>query len=912
MLVQCGWVVQDYAQMNISAGVGVAIREFPLQTGFADYLLYADGKAIGIVEAKPENHTLVGVETQSAKYTSGLPENFPAWRLPLPFAYESTGILTRFTNNLDPQPCSREVFSFHRPAELIRMAELESQLRAGLQHLPPLDPGRLWRVQVDAIANLEKSLADNHSRALIQMATGSGKTFTACNLVYRLIKFAHAKRILFLVDRNNLGRQTLAEFQQFVSPGAPYKFTEEFNVQRLKNNAIDPSCKVCITTIQRLYSILKGEPEFDESAEEISQFEWANALASGPLPVVYNAIIPIETFDFIIIDECHRSIYNLWRQVLEYFDAFLIGLTATPSKQTIGFFDGNLVQEYTHEKAVIDGVNVGYEVFRIETQITRDGAKLARVPDYFVPRRDRSTRQKRFAQLDNDLIYTGNQLDRDVVSESQIRLVLSTFRDCLPRIFPLRTDVPKTLIFAKNDLHADDITRIAREVFGKGNDFCQKITSKTTGRKPEDLLAEFRNSFNPRIAVTVDMIATGTDVKPLECLLFMRNINSAGYFEQMKGRGCRVIPSDDLRGVTPDSKGKTHFVIVDAVGVTESDKTFSQPLDRKPSVAFHKILNTVAAGVVDVDVVSTLAARLIRLDRQLDDSQRGQIAAESGGKTPADLAGDLLGSIEPDKLTALAIEKFSLPPDTEPTESQITVMEQQTMAAALKPFHNPNLRDAIMRVKTQNDQIIDEINQDSLVRAGFDAAALEKAKSVIKSFMEFIETNKDEIEAIRVLYSRPYRLGLRYRQVRELAQKLTAAPFFVDPRKPESVERIWQAYQAMEPQKVRGAGRHLVDLIALVKHAITPDSPLVPIATVVEERYSQWLAEKEAAGATFTAEQRRWLVAIKDHIANSLAIEQEDFQEVPFNQLGGMGRAYELFGDMLPALLEELNGRLVA
>ncbi|MGC8541882.1 MAG: DEAD/DEAH box helicase family protein, partial [Phycisphaerae bacterium] len=294
-----------------------------LQTGFADYLLYADGKAIGVVEAKPENHTLMGVETQSAKYTSGLPGNFPAWRLPLPFAYESTGILTRFTNNLDPQPCSREVFSFHRPAELIRLAELNSQLRAGLQHLPPLDHGRLWRVQVDAIENLEKSLASNHPRALIQMATGSGKTFTACNLVYRLIKFAQAKRVLFLVDRNNLGRQTLAEFQQFASPGTPYKFTEEFNVQRLKNNAIDPSCKVCITTIQRLYSILKGEPEFDESAEEISQFEWGNALASGPLPVVYNATIPIETFDFIIIDECHRSIYNLWRQVLEYFDAFL-------------------------------------------------------------------------------------------------------------------------------------------------------------------------------------------------------------------------------------------------------------------------------------------------------------------------------------------------------------------------------------------------------------------------------------------------------------------------------------------------------------------------------------------------------------------------------------------------------------
>ncbi len=912
MLIQCGWLVQDYTAMNISAGTGVAIREFPLQTGFADYLLYAEGKAIGVIEAKPENYTLTGVEAQSAKYTSGFPENFPHWGLPLPFAYESTGKLTRFTNNLDPSPCSRDVFAFHRPEELLRLVQTDCQLRRALRELPPLQTQRLWRVQTEAIQNLEASLAANRPRALIQMATGSGKTFTACNVVYRLIKHAHARRVLFLVDRNNLGRQTLNEFQRFANPDSPYKFTEEFNVQRLGSNAIDPSCKVCITTIQRLYSILKGEPDFDESAEEISQFESANALFRQPLPVVYNPNIPLETFDFIIIDECHRSIYNLWRQVLEYFDAFLIGLTATPTKQTIGFFNNNLVQEYTHEKAVADGVNVGYEIFRIETQITKDGATLSKDPDYFVPHRDRSTRQKRFAALDNDLIYTGKQLDRDVVNESQIRLVLSTFRDWLPKIFPDRNDAPKTLIFAKNDNHAEDITRITREVFGKGNDFCHKITSKTTGHKPEDLLAEFRNSYHPRVAVTVDMIATGTDVKPLECLLFMRNINSAGYFEQMKGRGCRVISSDDLQGVTPDARAKSHFVIVDAVGVTETDKTFSQPLDRKPSVAFDKILNTVATGAANADIASTLAARLIRLDRQLDESQRAAIAAEAGGKTPAALAAQLLGSIDPDKITLHAVEQFHLAPETEPTEEQLNVVEQQAVAAALKPFHNPKLRAAILQAKDRNDQVIDEVNQDVLLQAGYDKAALEKAGTMISSFKKFIEDNKDEIEAIRVLYSRPYRLGLRYGQVRELAQKLNVPPFFVDSQKPQSVERLWHAFEAVEPKKVKGSGKHLVDLIALVKHAITPDSPLVPIAEVVEERYRGWLAEKQTAGVTFSPDQRRWLDAIKDHIANALTIEQDDLQEIPFNQLGGLGRAYELFGSDFPSLLDELNGRLVA
>ena len=606
-LVQCGWLVQNHRDMNISAGPGVAIREFPLTTGFADWLLYGNCKALGTIEAKPEGHTLTGVEKQSAKYTTGLPANLPHYHLPLPFAYESTGTVTQFTNFLDPDPRSREVFTFHRPEELIRLATLESQLRANLRNMPVLNPEGLWKVQVEAIRNLEKSLAFNYARALIQMATGSGKTFVACSGSYRLIKFGRAKRILFLVDRNNLGKQTDNEFQQYVSPYNNYKFTEEYGVQRLRRNTIDPAAKVCITTIQRLYSILKGEEEFEDENEEGSLFESAPSLVKEPMPVVYNPKVPIETFDIIIVDECHRSIYNIWRQVLEYFDAFIIGLTATPSPQTIGFFNGNLVQDYSHEKAVVDGVNVGYDVYRIETKITKGGAKLAKEPGHFVPHRDRRTRKKKLKELEDDLTYTANDLDRDVVAMDQIRLVVRTFRDRLfTEIFPGRTEVPKTLVFAKTDLHADDIVKVIREEFGRGNDFCQKITSKTTGKKPDDLLNEFRNSYNPRIAVTVDMIATGTDVKPLECLIFMRNINSASYFEQMKGRGCRVIRPDDLQSVTPDAKQKTHFVIVDAVGVCERDKTTSKPLDRKPSVSLEKILNTVAAGAASDDICSTL------------------------------------------------------------------------------------------------------------------------------------------------------------------------------------------------------------------------------------------------------------------------------------------------------------------
>ena len=327
------------------------------------------------------------------------------------------------------------------------------------------------------------------------MATGSGKTFTAVNFCYRLIKFAKAKRILFLVDRNNLGKQALNEFQQFASPYSGYKFNEEYTVQHLRKNTIDPASKVCITTIQRLYSMLKGEDEFLEENEEGSLFETETSLLKEPLPVVYNAKIPIETFDFIVVDECHRSIYNVWRQVLEYFDAFLIGLTATPTTQTIGFFNGNLVQEYTHEKAVMDGVNVGYDVYRIETQITKAGARLVKEPGVFVPHRDRRTKLKKYRELDDDLTYTATQLDRDVVAENQLRLVIRTFKDKLPEIFPGRTEVPKTLVFAKSDLHAEDVVRVIREEFGRGNDFCQKITSKS--HKPDETAAAIADCLQP-------------------------------------------------------------------------------------------------------------------------------------------------------------------------------------------------------------------------------------------------------------------------------------------------------------------------------------------------------------------------------------------------------------------------------
>jgi len=909
-LEQCGWVVQDHKAMNIMAGLGVAVREFPLKTGAADYLLYVSGKVIGLVEAKPVGHTLTGVELQSSKYSEGLPEDIPNYVLPIPFMYESTGVETQFTNCLDPVPRSREEFTFHRPEELLRLVNLDHQLRYNLTEMPVLAERGLWQVQIEAIYSLEESLSHNRPRALIQMATGSGKTFTACTSCFRLIKFGMAKRILFLVDRNNLGRQTLREFQKFQSPYTSHSFTEEYHVQHLKKNIIDPAGKVCITTIQRLYSILKGEEEFEDANEEQSMFETESPLRHDPMPVVYNPQIPIETFDFIVVDECHRSIYNVWRQVLEYFDAFIIGLTATPTPQTVGFFFGNVVQNYSHEKAVADGVNVGYEVYSIRTKVTATGATLEKAPEMLVVHRDKRTREKRLKELEDDLTYSGTELDRDVVNPAQIRLIIQTFRDKLfTEIFPGRKEVPKTLVFAKNDNHAEDIVRIIRQEFGKGNDFCQKITYRTTGKKPEEVLNEFRNSYNPRIAVTVDMIATGTDVKPLECLLFMRMIRSASYFEQMKGRGSRIIGTDDLLAVTPDALHKTHYVIVDAVGVCEEDKTASKPLDRNPSVPLDKLLQMVAQGRVHPDIVSTLAARLARLGREISQDQSREIASQAEGESLSTLTSELLTSIDPDVNWQKAVEKYSIPEGQEPTEKQLDEVEHESMTEALKPFHQPKLRELIIVIKSSLEQVIDEITQDELLSAGYDADAKLKAKSKLEDFRRFLEENRDEIEAIRILYSKPYRAGLRYAQVKELRDAIERPPLSL--KQPEFM--LWKLYEAVEPDQVKGkGGKALVDLVAIVRHALHPEEPLVPVGTTVEERYVEWLSEQETAGVEFTREQRKWLDAIRDHIASSLYIDQDDFELPPLSQLGGLGKAHQLFGDKLSTILDELNERLAA
>ena len=523
--------------------------------------------------------------------------------------------------------------------------------------------------------------------------------------------------------------------------------------------------------------------------------------------------------------------------------------------------------------------------------------------DYWVDKRDRQTRKVRWEQLEEDLTYTPYQLDREVVAEDQIRTVIQTFRDRLfTEIFPGRRDVPKTIIFAKDDSHADDIVRVARLAFDKGNDFCQKITYKTTGAKPEDLLASFRNSYNPRIVVTVDMIATGTDIKPVEVVFFMRNVRSRSFFEQMKGRGVRTISATEFNAVTPDARNKNRFVIVDAVGVTEAELSDSYTLDRQPAVSFDKLMDLVGRGSRDLDVLSSLAGRLARLDRQLTPQDRQAIEAAAQGVSLQTLVSGLVNAADPDAALEAAQQATG---QEEPPESAVAQAQEQLLKAAAKPFAaNLQLRHLLVDIRHSYEQTIDAVSIDAVIEAGFSDA---QAGVLVQSFREFIEENRDEITALQVLYERPYRRRLSYADIKALADALQAPP------RSWTTDRLWQAYRQLDQSKVRGSGqRALADIVSLVRFAVGEADELAPFAAQVNERFMGWLDMQETAGRALTEEQRRWLEAIRDHIAGSVSIELSDFQYAPFSQQGGLAHAHSVFGEELASLLEELNLELVA
>jgi type I restriction enzyme R subunit len=909
----CGWLIQDKKRLNLSAGIGVAVREYSTEVGPADYVLFVNQKPVGVIEAKREEE---GVkfsvhESQVEEYANAklkLIDN-----LPLPFLYLSSGAITKFTDTRDPNPRYREVFTFHRPETLVKWIRKEVSLRTRMsENFPELDPSGLRECQIDAITNLETSFKKNRPKALVQMATGSGKTFTAITSVYRLLKHVKAERILFLVDTKNLGEQAEGEFRKFIPQDDNRLFPELYGVSRLTSSFIPEDSQVYISTIQRLYSILKGV-DLDESAEEENPNE-QRSYAKEALPVVYSEKLPIEFFDYIVIDECHRSIYNLWKQVLDYFDAFQVGLTATPDNRTFGYFNQNIVSDYGYEKAVVDGVLVPYNVYSIETQITKDGAAIKM--GEMVDKRERLTRKKFWESVDEDVEYTGKQLDKDIVNPSTIRTIIKEVKQQLPTMFPDRADtngnfeVPKMLIFAKTDSHAEDIIDIVREEFDERSDFCKKITYQSK-EDPKTILSQFRNDYYPRIAVTVDMIATGTDIRPLEVLLFMRDVKSRSYYEQMKGRGTRTCSLEELKAKgTPSAKyAKDHFVIIDAIGVEQSQKTDSRPLEKAPSVSLKEILQRIAVGDRSEEMMSTLANRLLRLDKQINEFEKQTFEEKAQGKGISEVVRQLLYAHDPD--TKESIEQIirSEQPGiaTKELEDQVKDKHQAILEHAISVFHNPDLRDFIVDVRKKYDQIIDTLNIDTVVTSGWVKDQQAEAEKLIADFKLWIEENKDEITALQIFYDQPYRRReLTFKMLKELSEQIirtrpTLAPL-----------RIWKAYEQLET--VTGQPKNeLIALVSLIRRVAGIDSALTTFDKTVDKNFADWVWKKQQ-GATikFTKEQMEWLYLMKDHIAISVNLNVDDLDLTPFNAYGGRGRMWQLFGEDMDEIILELNETLVA
>ncbi|WP_375502141.1 DEAD/DEAH box helicase family protein [uncultured Jatrophihabitans sp.] len=895
-LSEAGWSVQDKKAMNLFATQGVAVREVTLKPGHgrADYLLYVDQRVVGVIEAKPEGTPLSGVEWQSSKYAEGLPAEVKLAALTtggrLPFVFEASGTETHFTNGYDPEPRARRIFNVPKPSTLANILKHKDEQhptwRGKVRELPPLDEQPLRPAQITAIDGVEASLREQrYDRSLIQMATGAGKTYTAVTLAYRLLKFGGFSRILFLVDRNNLAKQTMAEFENYQTPDDGRKFTELYNVNRLSHGPMPEATSVAISTIQRVFKALRDEEpgENDDPALD----GW---VPEHPVTVAYQPNIPPETFDLIVVDEAHRSIYGQWRGVLEYFDAHVIGLTATPGKQTFGFFMQNLVSEYTYPQSVAENVNVDFEIYRIKTQISEQGSTIE--AGTVVPKVDRRTRAQRYEALEVDLDYTARQLDRAVTATDQIRTVLETFRDRLfTEIFPGRSVVPKTLIFAKDDAHAEEIVTQAREVFGKGNDFAAKITYNA--RDADKQLAALRTSAELRIAVTVDMIATGTDVKPLECVFFMRDVRSPQYFEQMKGRGARTITSADFQAVTPDAKEKVRFVLVDAVGVTEH-AFVEPPLNREKSISLAKLLEKAANLTITEDETATLASRLAALEAQITPDERAELDAVADGSLRA-VVRHLVDAVDPD------VQAKALADAVDPDEAR-----QRLIIDAVRPIAaNPDLRTRILELRRAHDRVVDEVSADVLLDA-HGVVDTGKAKSVVESWRAYLDEHRSEITAIQLLAEARER-RVSFGDIKELADRISRPPYNWTP------DIIWNAYGALEVRSIGHAPRRtLTDLVSLIRYTLGEDDTLVPYADRVAEKYAAWLAQQKQAGVTFSDAERWWLDRMVQVVASSAGISAADLDQPPFIENGGTDGALRDLGSRAADLIDQLNAELTA
>ena len=818
-LQDAGWEVVDRKHYSPTLSA-VAITEGILKGNLeADYLLFIEGKAIGVIEAKRADISLsYAVIKQVENYTYKLLKWYQYWQKPLPFVYISNGKEILFRDIRDENSSYQPLLQMHTPKEVAKMAGIKNEF-AGL---PYLSPKGLRKCQFEAVTELEKNFRRGDKRALMVLATGAGKTFTACMAAYRLLSYTLIRRVLFLVDRNNLGKQAEGEFGTFRLTETGEPFNTIFAVERLKSPDIPPETNVVISTIQRLFTMLTGgEVEDDDERDDFQEDETEITLGD-------DLKLPFDYFDLIIVDECHRSIYGRWQKVLNYFNtARVVGLTATPAPETLAFFNNNLIINYTLEKSIADRINVSYRVYRIITEVTEGGGVIKQ--DEKITEITKYTGETKSLVAEKEVEYRRAELDRLVVNPAQIQLILEEFKnaiytDLYPEREPNFAYIPKTLIFAKDDAHATRIVEIAKEVFpGQTDDFVQKITY--SAGDSSELIRHFKNEKTFRIAVTVNLVATGTDIRPLEILLFMRDVRSSILYTQMKGRGVRIIGDEQLRNVTPNAISKDLFFLVDAVGVTESDKYMPKPVEGRVPVpanpTLEQLLEQITHGYLSDYYLNMLASSLSRINAKSKDKHRIEFTAITGA-TMYDLSVSIFSALEEGNL-----------PTFEDVNQPNT--ERKTLVVLLA--NNPQAREYLLIL---NAGFVDILipGEDTLIFKGF---SQEEALSATQAFEEYVNAHRDEIEALRIIYNNTNE-PITYALLTDLKDKLLSADTRFAPL------RLWSSYSIIEDGKViklqtQTERESLTNLIQLVRYAFKLIPELRSLHTFASKRFELWCGQ---------------------------------------------------------------------
>ena len=848
MFKDAGWKVvdRDFYTPTLTAA---AIREGLLKGNReADYFLFINGMAVGVLEAKRKEVDVTSdiVCDQAEMYARGVPDCYKAYSRPLPIIYQSNGEETFFRDFRDEDGDLIELNRIHTPKEIVKMLGIQDPF-AGL---PTLEEKGLRQCQYDAVTELENSFRTGQNKALIVLATGAGKTFTACLAAYRLLSYTPMKRILFLVDRNNLGKQAEGEFGMFRLTENGDPFNTIFTVNRLKSANVPSESNVVISTIQRLFRLLTGQEITDDDDDEATDV--------GEIQLPGSVTLPPDFFDIIIIDECHRSIYGNWKAVLDYFhSARMIGLTATPVPETKAYFNNNIVVNYTLDQSILDGINVDSRIYRIKTEATENGGAILKGDR--LRRETRYTGQVETVRNEETKNYTKEELNRSIVNPAQIKLVLETFRDAVytemftdPQREANMDYLPKTLIFALNENHATNIVRIAKEVFGRtDNKFVQKITY--SAGDSNELIRQFRNDKEFRIAVTCTLVATGTDVKPLEVLIFMRDVASEPLYIQMKGRGVRTIGDEQLRNVTPNAFSKDCFFLVDAVGVTEHDKETTSPGDGKsePTITLKRLLELLTHGNVNDDYLRLIAAKLARINNKSTEAQREEFRAKAYS-----------GMHEISAAIFEAFERGALPPYESIADANL---ERKALVAPLT--HHPEARQYLLILAAGFVETLMP-GEDQLISKGF---SQEEARELTSAFERYCDAHQDEIEALRMIYNNDGE-PLTYYVLKDLENKLKLA------NNKFRSSRIWNSYSVVNPQSVKKhttkeekeALTNIIQLVRFANHQIERLESLYPLA---QQRFNLWYGQMQRS---VTESQIAIIRQIVDYIASNGACTIKD------------------------------------